>query len=302
MFRDTNRSSSIRNSHNNHSIKRLSRRRTSAMKRASISGIVNNNSNTVKAAVGTEAIAQMNIQKNGEEFQYPKHGFITPIEHSLLYNMLKEPKIYPRSVLIQHILEEEYDQYIHVCDDSSKRSTQQDTTTILESSSHSDSKNDNSDSNYNNDNVSYAQLSALLALCIEKYPPTDEDLMNIETKNKNDSVPDVLGKHILQFVISYAESKQLDRQYEIQELLRPVERYTMNRNVQGELQAVGLLYAAYTATLVTANPIPGLIGLALWNTKRMQCEQNMHNITTFQNETNRRSNIETCGLLEEMEE
>ena len=51
------------------------------------------------SAVGTEANAIQNMAMNAKNFAYPPDGFITPIEHSLLYSMIEFPDHYPESVV-----------------------------------------------------------------------------------------------------------------------------------------------------------------------------------------------------------
>ena len=59
------------------------------------------NSNVAAApVVGTEAKAIDNIAKNSKTFSYPKEGFISRIEHSLTYNMISEPDVYPEDVVL----------------------------------------------------------------------------------------------------------------------------------------------------------------------------------------------------------
>ena len=62
--------------------------------------------------MGTEANAIANMTRNAKQFSYPSEGFITPIEHSLLYAMIEFPKLYPESVVKSVIEEEEFDVYI----------------------------------------------------------------------------------------------------------------------------------------------------------------------------------------------
>lgn len=50
-------------------------------------------------AVGTEANAIQNMARNAKHFAYPPEGFITPVEHSLLYSMIEFPERYPEDVV-----------------------------------------------------------------------------------------------------------------------------------------------------------------------------------------------------------
>ena len=67
--------------------------------------------------VGTEANAIQQMKHNAKYFKYPPEGFITPIEHSLLYAMIQYPDRYPDSVVKGEVDEEEFEQYLYVKDD-----------------------------------------------------------------------------------------------------------------------------------------------------------------------------------------
>lgn len=259
---------------------------------------------SVTPVVGTEAAAKQHMERNRREFKYPADAvFETPIEHSLLYNMLKEPEIYPRDVLVQHINEEDFTQYMYY--------------TLTKKIFDPNINDTNNDSHNNDSMVSYAQLSALLGLSAEHYPQINNQhqpgseygvrVSNPETEKKLEEerekkdVSKILGKRILQTVIKYATENELDRESEVNELLEPFAKYVQKRNINAELKAIGALYAGYTATLVTANPLPALAGLAVWSTAITSRENEMQNFNTMQTESNRRANVETAGLLDEVE-
>jgi len=266
--------------------------------------------------VGTEAAARKNMERNRKEFNYPKDGqFVTPIEHSLLYSMLKEPTVYPRDVVIQHVQEEDYEQYLYY--------------TIA-------NKNwqENDDGGHQHPLASYAQLTALLGLAAEHYaPPLSEEERELrrreqahrdsafttefrdtssaskseakDSSSNSDLVADVtkaLGKVVLQCVVRYATEHELDRETEVNELLEPLTRYVQRRNAQAELKGIAGLYAGYTATLLTANPIPAMAGLAVWTTQVTSRDTEMRNFETMRKETSRRANVETTGLLDEADD
>jgi hypothetical protein len=94
--------------------------------------------------VGTEAAAKNNLERNQKDFSYPETGFVTQVEYTLLYSMLDAPTIYPENVVKDAIRDEEFDQYLIVnplrADETEERH-------------------------------SYAQLSALLTLAAQKFPP-----------------------------------------------------------------------------------------------------------------------------------
>jgi len=284
--------------------------------------------------VGTEAAAREHLERNRREFKYPstsskikgagggasnKNGdddrnwavFENPIEHSLLYNMLKSPSVYPRDVVIKHIQEEDFAQYLYY---------------------HFPSKSNRNNNNEQEPLVSYAQLSALLGLSAEHYAPVANEQDEIATtaqtsttvirdeREEDDEEVDagldaaarqvqqqldvskVLGKAVLRCVIRYANEHDLDREAEVNELLDPFARYVTRRNVHAELKAVGSLYAGYTATLVTGNILPAMAGLAVWSSTMSSREGEARNLQTMQNETNRAADVEKAGLLDEADD
>lgn len=226
------------------------------------------NSNKMKdgkkppSVVGTEAAARENIEKNRVAFNYPDEGFAVKVEHSLLYSMIKEPNIYPRSVLVQHIADEDFSVYMTL---NSKRNQEP--------------------------GASYAQLSALLALAAEHYPPNEEN-----------SVMDALVKIILRLVLRYTDEHGLDREAELKELFLPVQQYAEQRNLKAEMRGALGLYAGYTAALITANPLPFFVGLALYTNGASQHEEEMRNVRNMKEETLRRADVETASLLEEIDD
>lgn len=264
-----------------------------------------------KPVVGTEAAAKEHLERNRREFKYPADSvFEAPIENSLLYSMLKEPTIYPRDVLVQHINEEDLTQYL-----SYHHTTGPGAGGKIDPQKGEEPL------------ASYAQLSALLGLSAEHYAPIDNEdhlggggggdsfpssntgsnnVDNTEEKRAKEKdakdVSKILGKAVLQCVIRYATDHDLDREAEVNELLEPFAKYVQKRNVNAELKAIASLYAGYSATLITANPLPALAGLAVWSTALASRESEMRNFDTMQKETNRRANVETTGLLDEADD
>ena len=116
--------------------------------------------------VGTEKLAQKELLKNSQLYHYPTNGFINKIEYTLLYNMLYYPDIYPIHVIHPMILEEDYTQYIYI----HERPGTSTTTTTEEAVPPG----------------SYAQLTALLALAAEKWPPSSSNT-NTTTPNEHSS-------------------------------------------------------------------------------------------------------------------
>ena len=133
--------------------------------------------------MGTEAKAMQNMATNAKHYNYPPEGFVTPIEHSLLYAMIEFPECYPEGVVKSVIEDEEFDVYLYVNeDDKNKRKArrndsdtqEQDNECGGEDGEESDPNNTATNNGIGNgeERVSYAQLSALAALSAEKNPST----------------------------------------------------------------------------------------------------------------------------------
>mmetsp|Transcript_27846 Transcript_27846/g.51255 ORF Transcript_27846/g.51255 Transcript_27846/m.51255 type:complete len:385 (-) Transcript_27846:368-1522(-) len=151
-------------------------------------------SNGGGVAVGTEANAIQNMARNAKHFGYPTEGFITPIEHSLLYAMIEFPEQYPESVVKSVIEEEDFDEYLHVNDTKRKggatavsdyggsdtigeggqEEVEEGSDQAAPIGQHATTANQSSAAHSSNEEerVSYAQLSALAALSAEKNPST----------------------------------------------------------------------------------------------------------------------------------
>ena len=271
-------------------------------------------------AVGTEALAIQNIANNSKHFNYPKEGFITPIEHSLLYAMILYPEQYPESVIRKEIEEEEFEQYLFVKDDG-KFSHGAPATNDSASGDHVDQDAINYD-----ERASYAQLSALLALSAEKNPATPSgeksqtqpepepqtrnSLTMQATSNITRSKPaneeqltigQILCRKILKTVTRYSEAHNLDRQQEISELISPVEKRCQIRNEQAALKQLLPAYAGYTLSLVTGNPLPLLLGAASLAGQDPMMEENS-NVSEMRGMGGRMGDMETAGLLDECDD
>ena len=231
---------------------------------------------------GTESKALEQLERNRTAFRYPKDGFAEKIECSLLYAMLASPETYPKEVVQAMVDEEDFLPYIYTT----------------------------------NGDVSYAQLSAILAYSAETNPAdnnnttssttskssTGEQQQQQEDENKQSlSVSQKLCKRILRAVVRYAEDNELDRETEINELLAPVKRVATQRIEKKELQAILPLYLGYSAALLTANPLPlivGAMGLAAAPSSQAEIKNVDHIIT----ETDRVADVERTGLLDEGED
>jgi hypothetical protein len=210
--------------------------------------------------IGTEAKALENIQHNRRHFNYPAGvDFCNPIEHSLLYSMISAgATVYPEDVVLHHIQEEGFSEYLEV---------------------------------QNHGPDSYAQLSALLALSAEKFPPSQS--------GETASISSALCKKVLQCVVKYAQEHDLDRQAEVEEVLTPVERYVVAKTGKAEMKAILPFYLGYTVSILTANPIPMMIGFGMMagNTQDITTERT--NMSKISNESHRIADVETTGLLDE---
>ena len=108
--------------------------------------------------VGTEAEAK----HNARTFRYSSAGFVTPIEYTLLYAMLAVPTVYPESVMLEHIHEQDFSEFLLV-----KIKTPPTTASRTNSSI---------DEPYEEEEAhSYAQLSALMNMAAEMWPPPKEE-------------------------------------------------------------------------------------------------------------------------------
>ena len=177
----------------------------------------------VKPLQGSEAVAAESQQVNAKTFKYPMEGFETWIEHSLLYTMIRESNIFPPEAVLKAINEEEYTQYFIIKEKHIQQKNNQQKN--INDDDDDDDDDDDNDSNRDSFNsttkaveaeVSYAQLTALLALAGEEWSSTSE-------------VPQALCKAISKQIIKYANKHDLDRQQELKELLNPLIDYAKGR-------------------------------------------------------------------------
>ncbi|KAL3922360.1 MAG: hypothetical protein SGILL_002245 [Bacillariaceae sp.] len=168
-------------------------------------------------AVGTEAVAAESERINKRQFQYPEQGFVSRIEHSLLYAMVREPDVFPQETVSKAIEEEDFTMYFYV--------RPKPRTTVKEHE------------------VSYAQLSATLAMAGEEWPHDSQ-------------IPPLLCRKITHCVTRYADDHELDRKHEIDELLYPLYRYVKRREHAQSIKMLPWLVPALGASVVTVNPLP----------------------------------------------
>ena len=205
------------------------------------SGRQRKNQRGPSSVVGTEKAALEELHSNQKDFRYPAEGFEEKVEYTLLYSMLLNPDVYPEEVVKEFIAEEDFNRYLIVKDARGQFAARSETATEIEA------------------RVSYAQLSAILALSAEKFPPKDrkgDSVMNSSTRSTskydNKSISETMCKYVLKTVVRYAEEHNLDRQTEIQELLGPVERHAEKRNNKAALNQVLPFYIGYAATIIVS--------------------------------------------------
>lgn len=185
----------------------------------------NNNSNkplhhSEKVVQGSEAVAIESQRVNAKTFNYPERGFEIWIENTLLYTMVRESNIFPPSTVLEAINEEDFSQYFVVKQEGQEQNAS------------GDHKDDTAE-------VSYAQLTALLALAGEEWPSSSE-------------VPQQLCKNISKEIIKYSNKNDLDREEELKELLDPLINYAKGR---GRKQALQMLPWFAALTVSTVNPL-----------------------------------------------
>jgi hypothetical protein len=241
-----------------------------------------------QSVVNTEVIAAKALAKNALAFRYPKFGFVTKIEYSLLYSMINRPDIYPAAVIKDAIRAEDFTEYLLVHPDPASKQPSEDI-------------------------CSYAQLSALLALASEKWPPPVEgqeqqqkqsmssDSATTTTTNGVVATSDVartLCKVLLQCVIRHAEEHNLDREAEIDELFQPFHRVTNDKVNRSAVAAILPAYVGMGASILAGgNPIPFYIGYAVSINAIANQERELANFKQIATTTNRMANVETADLL-----
>ena len=82
----------------------------------------------------------------------------------------------------------------------------------------------------------------------------------------------------------------------------PVEKYSLARNNKEALHQILPFYVGYAASLITANPIPMLVGATVMGVRGDKSEKERQNMVSITNETNKIADIETAGLLDEVDD
>jgi hypothetical protein len=242
-----------------------------------------------KAPIGTEALALKNMTNNGRDFHYPDTGFVTPIEHSLLYATLSQPTLFPPDVIKNLIADEDFSQYLAVRlpEDKSIRSLQQ-----QQRAQQSPNATDEGSSPPSSPSSSYAQLSAILNLAAEEWPADSE-------------VPKVLCKALLQCIVQHAETHDLDRESEVRELMLPLLRLNERRAGKNALATLLPMYIGLGVSMITLNPAGLWAGYAIGNyyniKSAVQDGGRQKKIQTISTEVNRAGDLEQASLLDETE-
>uniref|UniRef100_A0A7R9WR59 Uncharacterized protein n=1 Tax=Craspedostauros australis TaxID=1486917 RepID=A0A7R9WR59_9STRA len=217
--------------------------------------------------VGTEARAAKEVELNAKDFKYPPNGFLTRMEHTMLYSMIKESEIFPPDVVVSAIQEENFEPYLYARPHRSSNTAEA--------------------------GVSYAQLTAVLARSAEQWPGDSE-------------VPRVLCKEVIRCVIRYAEKNGLDRKTETDELIRPMIRLAERKNSQTSLAVILPAYTGLALSMVTGNPVPMLLSSVAMNvaTARMVANDasNHENLSSYMKSSNRMADVEKASLLDECHE
>jgi hypothetical protein len=183
-------------------------------------------SNPTMMAVGTEKLAQQELKKNGQLYHYPSAGFVNKIEYTLLYNMIYYPNIYPIHVIHPMILEEDYTQYIYV-NESGTRSSSASTATGTTDTAPP---------------CSYAQLTALLALAAEKWPPSTAAVPN-DISSSTSSIHNNNNNHDTRRRTKYYDNDDGDDddEYEQSRRQRQQQKEYEDRNKNTQLNVVQTL-------------------------------------------------------------
>ena len=277
--------------------------------------------------VGTQALALQRMNENAKKFKYPSEGFVSPIEHSLLYAMICEPTIYPEPVVLAQIENEDFNSFLEIAqnEDKTRASYAQLSALLLKSAEKfpdvgrqdyleeqsqnqdpdytSSSRNRNSTRDYyddDSDNEEYSSDRSRNQQQQQQQQTESQQQQESQTGGgQQQKIPQALCKAILSCVTKYADKHGLDRATEVKELLEPVEASLINQNSNSLLP----IYVAYSVGLF----IPGGIGLGLTLVSLSamiaaadKATQNVEQVSKMNSQRHRVANLETAGLLDEM--
>ena len=228
-----------------------------------------------KVVQGSEAVAVESQRVNAKTFKYPEKGFEIWIENTLLYTMIRESSIFPAETVLEAIEEEDFSQYFLIKQEDNRH--------------HDEDENDDDENQIDRGTaeVSYAQLTALLALAGEEWRSTSE-------------VPQRLCKTISKEIIKYANKHDLDREQELKELLDPLIDYAKGR---GRKQAMQMLPWFAALTVSTVNPLAfyaTYMGMLAANSEALnKGDQADRNTIDMAEMGKKHANVEKASLLDE---
>jgi hypothetical protein len=213
--------------------------------------------------------------------------------------MIRESSIFPPETVLEAIDQEEYTQYFYVnekekkyagvIDSQQQQQQQKQSQQQPQKQLHHDSDHQVSSTlgHSCSSNISYAQLTAILALAGEEWSDSTK-------------VPERLCQTISKQIVKYANQHDLDRQQELKELIDPLLDYANKSRTKQSLQLLPW-FAALTVS--TINP------LAFYTTymtmiavngeniaKRDMSDRNTIDIAEM---SSRRANVEKASLLDE---
>ena len=235
-----------------------------------------------KVVQGSEAVAVESQRVNAKTFKYPPTGFENWIENTLLYTMIRESSIFPAETVLEAIEEEDFLQYFYVKEEEGDHRHR----TLGEEDE--DEDEDHTDPRTTKvAQVSYAQLTALLALAGEEWRSSSD-------------VPQRLCKIISKEIIKYANKHDLDREQELKELLDPLIEYAKGR---GRKQALQMLPWFAALTVSTLNPLAfyaTYMSMLAANSEALNKGDRADRNTIDMTEMGKKhSNVEKASLLDE---
>eukprot|EP00977_Amphora_coffeiformis_P003656 scaffold710_cov171-Amphora_coffeaeformis.AAC.25 len=189
-----------------------------------------------------------------------------------------EPTIYPLDVIRQAIQEQDFDEFLTVKDNRRK----------------------NTAAGGEEEICSYAQLTAILSLAMQKWP------QSTDKENPQDSVPQFLCQALLRTVVRYAKEHDLDRDHEIAEFLNPAVERTKQRMDDAANAKMNLpFYLGLGLSVATGNPLPMYLAYAAGTASFLKddvvTKEGAH-LEKVSMQSKRTANIETASLMDEMDD
>jgi hypothetical protein len=249
-------------------------------------------------AVGTEAAARANLERNARLLSYPPEGFETKVEYGLLYSLLTAPPgTYPDRVVASAVAREDFGQYLPVAAPAAAAAAA--------AATRADPQDDPEQ------RCSFAQLSALLVAASESFagdpvaaPPgqqggtggeRDGDAAAADTV----SVPQALCRALIRTAVRHAERNDLDRAECVRELMDPVQRLASDRTANQTLLQVLPMYVGLGASILTGNPLPMYLGYAGSVKMAVDTSKEIAKLQDLVNAADRAADAEKASLLDE---